>query len=182
MSGDTANPRVWVDATVSVGPVGTTAPTDIATPLNAAFDDIGLLSEDGMTESQDQEVTKHYAWGGILVRTTRSKHNRQIKVTALEDNALVFGLVNPGSTVATATGITTRTVHVPGPNKKAWVIETVDGDFTRRRCIPTGEVIEVGEIKSSDSEMSMVELTIDIYPDSDGVLYLDVTDDPQAEE
>lgn len=182
MSGDTANPRIWVNADVYVGDVGATAPTDTTSSWGAEWDAVGLLSEDGMTESRADDVARHYAYGGILVRTTKSKHRRSFKFTCLEDNPIVWDLVNPGSTAETDTGVTTRTVVVPGPNPKSFGIETIDGDIIRRRVIPTAEVIEVADIKYSDADMAMFELTIDIYPDGDGVLYVDITDDPQAEE
>jgi hypothetical protein len=183
MAGDTANPRIWVNADVYVGPTTAPAPTDIDTALNAAFDAVGLLSEDGMTESREQEETDHYAYGGILVRTTRSKHKRMIMITALEDNPVVFDLVNPGSEVATSGGVTTRTVVVPSaPNPKSFVLELVDGAVTKRRYIPTAEVTSVGDVSISDNEMATYELTVTIYPDADGILYYDITDDPQAEE
>lgn len=180
MAGDIANPRIWLNADVYVAPTGTTGPTDTTTALNVAFEPLGLLGEDGMTESRDEDVTDHYAYGGILVRTTRSKHKRTVKVTALEDNPIVFDLKNPGSGTATAGGVTTRTVKVPTTNPKAFVLQLVDGDITKRRYIPTGEVVEVGDEAISDDEMAMVELTINVYPDASGVLYYEITDDPQA--
>ncbi len=180
MAGDTANPRVWVNADVYTAPVGTTAPTDVTAAWSAAWKALGLLSEDGMTEGRDEDTTDHFAWGGILVRTTRSKHKRTIKVTALEDNVTVFGLVNPGSTWVTASGVTTRTVKVPTPNIRAFGIERGDGTVKARRAIPRGEVIEVGDIESTDADMTMVELTINVYPDSSGVLWYDITNDAQA--
>lgn len=182
MAGDTSNPRIWVNADVYVAPVGSTAPTDTTTALDAAFEAVGLLSEDGMTETREDEVTDHYAWGGILVRTTRSKHKRSFTVAVLEDTPVVFDLVNPGSTAATLTGTTTRTVKVPQPDPRMFVLQFVDGDITKRRVIPRAEVTEVGDTVYSDAEMAMYELTINIYPDGDGVLYTDITDDPQADE
>lgn len=182
MAGDTANPRIWVNADVYVGPTGSTAPTDTTTALNAAFEAVGLLSEDGMTEAREDEVTDHYAWGGILVRTTRSKHKRTFTFTCLEDNPVVFGLVNPGSSALTTTGITTRTITVPEPDPRMFVLHFVDGDIIKRRVIPRGEVIEVGDVTYSDAEMAMYEVTVNIYPDGSGVLYTDITDDPQADE
>ena len=181
MAGDVDNPRIWVNADVYVGPVGSTAPTDTTTALDVAFEALGLLSDDGMTESREQESTDHYAHGGILVRTTRSKHKRTIVVTALEDNPVVFDLVNPGSSAVTVTGTTTRTVKTPSePNPKAFVLELVDGTVTKRRHIARGEVVDVGDISISDNEMTMYELTINIYPASDGTIYTDITDDAQA--
>lgn len=183
MSGDVANPRVWTGCDAYVGPLGTTAPTDITTALNAAFLPFGLLSEDGLTETRAQDTTDFYAWGGIYVRTVRSKFKRQIKITALEDNPVVWGLVNPGSTSATATGITTRTVKSPsGSNPQAFVLQLVDGTVTTRRVIPKGEVIEVADVKLSDTDMSAYELTINVYSDGSGVLYKDITNDPQADD
>ncbi|MGA5869251.1 hypothetical protein [Streptomyces cinereoruber] len=181
MAGDTDNPRLWEGADLYVAPVGTTAPTDIATPLAAAWKAAGLLSEDGASESRDQDSTDHYAWGGVLIRTTRSKHKRTITVTCLEDNLVVFDLVNPGSTASTTGGVTTRTVKVPKNNPKGFLLELRDGDVTMRRAIPKGEVESVGEVTLSDSELTAYELTITIYPSADGTLYVDITDDPQAE-
>ncbi|MGW4028254.1 phage tail tube protein [Streptomyces sp. NPDC004838] len=180
MAGDTDNPRLWEGADLYAAPVGSTAPTDTTTAWAAAWKAAGLLSEDGASESRDQDSTDHYAWGGVLVRTTRGKHKRQIKVTCLEDNLVVFGLVNPGSTAVTTTGTTTRTVKVPTSDPRAFGLELRDGDIVKRRVIPKGEVDEVGEVTLSDSELTAYELTITVYPAADKTLYIDITDDPQA--
>lgn len=181
MAGNVANPRIWINADVYVAATATAAPTDVSTALPADWEAVGLLSEDGMTESREDEQTDHYAWGGILVRTTRSKHKRTFTVTCLEDNLVVYGLVNPGSTAATTAGVTTRTVKVPGTDPRSWVVQMKDGGITKRRYIPRAEVVEVGDVTSSDAAMVMYELTVNVYPDGDGVLYKDITDDPQAE-
>lgn len=182
MAGSIENPRIWEGADAYVAPLGTTPPNDVDTPWAAPWAALGLLSEDGATESRDQDVADHFAWGGILVRTTRSKFKRSMKITALEDNLTVWGLVNPGSTSATdGTGLTTRTVKNPTSDPQAFGLETRDGVITRRRIITRGEVTEIGEIKLADSDMTAYELTITIYPDANGVLYTDLTDDEQAD-
>lgn len=178
--GTTANPRIWVDSTVYAGAVGTTAPTDTSTSLNAAFKDLGFITEDGLTETREQETKDHYASGGVLIRTTRSKHKRSFKFACLESNQYVFPLVNPGSSQATNTGTTTRSVVVPEPLEKAWVLQQADGSYIRRIHIARGEVVEVAEIKASDSEMVMFELTVNVYPSAAGVLYTEITTDPAA--
>jgi hypothetical protein len=182
MAGDTANPRVWVNADVYVAPVGTAGPTNTSTALIAAWLPVGLLSEDGMTEAREDDVDDKYAWGGILVRTTKSRHKRSFAVTVLEDNKVLRGILNPSGSSVTATGVTTRVVKVPGPDVRAWVIELKDGTIIKRIHIPRGEVVEVGERTFSDSELSMVELTINVLPASDGTLYNEITNDTQAVE
>lgn len=181
MAGNTANPRIWINADTHVAPVNTAGPTDTTSPLNVAYKALGLTSEDGMTETRDQEETDHYAHGGILVRTTRSKHKRTMTIIALEDNPVVFDLVNPGSTAIDDGTTATRTVKVPNaPNPKAWVLELADGGVVKRRHIPRAEVTAVGDYEITDSAMAAYELTVTIYPDSNGVLYHDLTNDPQA--
>lgn len=189
MAGDVANPRIWVNADVYVAPVDTDGPTNTSADWPGTWDVLGLLSEDdGIVESRDQDKTDHFAYGAILVRTTRSKHKRTIKVTALEDNDIVYELVNPGSLAVLSAGDTTRTVVVPQADPRTFGLEVRDGDIIKRRIIPRGEVTEVGDVTYSDDEMAMYELTIDIYPVVDeatygtplGVYYLDITNDPQA--
>lgn len=180
MSGDVDSPRIWAGADVYVAPVGSTAPTDTTTALDAAFKALGLLSDDGATEGRSEDTTDHYAWGGILVRTTRAHHKRTMKVTALEDNDIVFKLVNAGSTSATVTGRTTRTVKVPTTDPRAFVFELTDGTNTWRRHIAKGEVLEVADIAFSESDMTAYELTINVYPAADGTLFTDITDSATA--
>jgi hypothetical protein len=141
---------------------------------------VGLLSEDGASESRDEDTSDFYAWGGKLIRTQRSKHKRSISVTCLEDNLVVFGLVNPGSTVTTTAGVNTRTIKIPKSEKRAFTLELTDGDVTKRRHIPTGEITEVGEVTLSESDLQAFELTITLYPSADDVLYVDYDNDPQT--
>lgn len=186
MAGDTDNPRVWLTADVYVAPLATAAPTTVAGALNAAWDPLGLLSEDGLTETRNQDRTDHYAWGGILVRSTRARMSRTFQVTALEDNQTVYELVNPGSTVNTAGGETTRTILTPTPDPRMFLFELVDGDITKRIVIPRGEVSEVGDTVYSEGGIAMFPLTITVYPTTflsvDNTWYLEITDDPAADE
>jgi hypothetical protein len=66
VAGDTANPRIWTEADVWVAPpltIPTIAPGGelsdlfdlLAADLSAEWDALGLLSEDGMTESPRRE-------------------------------------------------------------------------------------------------------------------------------
>jgi hypothetical protein len=182
VAGDIENPRIWVNADVYVADVGADEPNDVTAEWPSAWAPLGLLSEDGMTEANEQELTDHYAYGGILVRTTKSKQKRTIQVAALEDNPTVWSLVNPGSEATSGGGVTTREVKIRNaPDPRAFGLELRDGDITSRIVIPRGEVTEVGDRSIVDNQMAMFELTITVYPDAEGVLYYEITDDPQAE-
>lgn len=179
MSGNPSNPRLWEGADLWTAPVATALPVDLDDGMSTvpSWKAVGLLSEDGASESRDEDTTDFYAWGGKLIRTKRSKHKRTITVTCLEDNLTVFGLVNPGSSATTESGTNKRIVKIPKSDKRSFVLELHDGDITRRRHIPTGEVTAVGEVSLSESELQAFELTITIYPDADDVLYVDYDND-----
>lgn len=179
MSGNVNNPRLWEGADLWTAPVGTALPATLTDDMSTVpnWKPVGLLSEDGASEARDEDSTDFYAWGGKLIRTKRSKHKRSIKVTCLEDNLTVFGLVNPGSTATTASGVNTRTVKIPKSDKRSFVLGLMDGDISRRRHIPTGEITEVGEVSLSESDLQAFELTITIYPDVNDVLYVDYDND-----
>lgn len=179
MSGNVSNPRLWEGADLWTAPVSTAIPAALDDAMSTVPDwkAVGLLSEDGASEARDEDSTDFYAWGGKLIRTKRSKHKRTITVTCLEDNLTVFGLVNPGSTATTASGVNTRTVKIPKQDRRSFVLELVDGDITRRRHIPTGEVTAVGEVPLSESALQAFELTITIYPTADDTLYVDYDND-----
>ena len=182
MAGDINNPRIWEGADLWTAPVGTASPDDLDESLTDIADwaAVGLLSEDGASEAREEDTTDHYAWGSRLVRTKRSRHKRTITVTALEDNPVVFELVNPGSSATTTGGVTTRAIRAPKSGKRAFVLELFDGDITRRRYMPSAEVTAVAETTLSETEMSAYELTITVYPGTDDVLYYDIDNDPQT--
>jgi hypothetical protein len=181
MSGDADNTNIWEGADVYRAPVGTTAPVDVSTPFGAGWDPLGLLSaDDGLTEARDEDRSDHYAWGGLLVRTVRSKHKRTFQVTLLEDTAITFGLLNPGSTQSTTTGVTTRVVKKPTSDPQAFAFETVDGTTISRKLIPKGEITEVGEAVRKEDDLTAVTITVTVYPASDGTLYREITNAPGA--
>lgn len=180
-TGDVANPRIWLDGDVYYAPVGTSVPTDVSTAFAAAWLALGLLSDEGVSESREDDTEDYFAWGNKKIRTVRSHHSRTFSVTALEDNYKVWALVNPGSPVpVTATGITTRIVKVPTPNPVAVAFHVVDGTNIKRILIPRCELSEVGDVTRSEQDIEQRELTFSVYSAADGTLYTEVTNDPQA--
>src|SRR5687768_14335414 len=69
---------------VLVGPVGTAAPTDATTSLNAAFKAAGYVGEDGLTEATDRSTEKIKAWGGDTVKVIQTDFAVTYTFTFLE--------------------------------------------------------------------------------------------------
>ncbi|MEV0608129.1 hypothetical protein AB0I61_17360 [Polymorphospora rubra] len=182
MAKNVDNVRVYgdIDSGVWVGPVGTTAPTSPITAPGVGWVELGWLGEDGITETREVSSDPKRAWqGGVTVRTVRANDSRRFTVIALETNATVAGLVRPGSVPTTAAGITHTPVRAfTGSDNRAWIIDTRDGAVDTRKVIARGEVVEVGDVAYQGSEITAYELTIECYPDSNGVLYDEYTNDP----
>lgn len=177
MAGDPTRAALWQNADVYINTtLPATGPTDVTTAWPSGWEAVGLLDGDeGFTESRENESSEFYAWGGILVKKTKSKHKRSIKFVALEDNPVVFALINPGSTRTTAAGVTTANVKVPGNVDFAIGFEVNDGPKRKRRVVKRATVEEVGEIKESESALTAYEITVVLYPEADGTLYTDIS-------
>jgi len=183
MSGDTSNTSLWTGADVYVGPEdATTGPTDLTTSWASDWLAAGLLDgAEGFTEGRDGDSSEFYAWGGILTRRTSSKHKRTFKFVALEDNDVTFQLVNPGSTRTSAAGVRTGTIKVPQAGARFAIgFEVRDGDKVKRRIAKRAEVTDVGEIKESEEDQTVYEITVVLFPDADGTLYTTVETDPST--
>lgn len=184
MAGNSANAHAWEGADVYVADVGTVGPTDLTTAWAAGWSAVGLLSEDGLTVGREEDIEDHYAWGNILVKTTRSHHKRTFAFTMLEDNAVTFGIINPGSTSTTDAGppsLDTRVVKAPTSNTKAFGFELREGTSVKRMIVPTGEVFETAEIAHSESQLTGYSATVSVYPDGDtGELYTEIVETPAA--
>ena len=178
--GNIDNARIWSGATLLVAPVGSTAPTTVSDSWDVAWVDLGLIGEDGIELTNESDTTTHYAFGGQKVRTSKSKFEKQFKFVCLEDGPTMFGLKNPGSTAATAAGVTTRTIKSPIPDPRAFGIELVDGDVKRRLIVPKGEMTDIGAIQLKDDEMDGAEMTVDCYMGAGNIWYYEITNDPQA--
>lgn len=167
MSGNPDNASIWADADVYVAQALTTPnPANVNTPFSAQWDLVGLLDgEAGFEESRSRDSTDFFAWGGLLIRTSRRNFVLTRKFTALEENAIVNKLVWPGS------GPGTRAI--PNPNARFKMgFETVDGAETKRAITRRfAEVEDVGTIKDSESDLTKFEITMKIYPDADGILF-----------
>lgn len=165
MALNSANVRVAVTGTVSVGPVGTTAPTGGNDALNAAFDDLGYVSEDGVTETRDRTSNSLRAWqNGDRVREVVTEANLSYEFTMVETKQETVELYYGGTVNTTTGGIPIVPAKTGG--RKAFVIDVVDGDEYIRTYIPEGEVTEVGEQVYQSGEAIGYQVTISAYPTS----------------
>jgi hypothetical protein len=174
MAGDPRNVDIWQFADVYFDFTNTApAPTDLTTVWDPLWKPAGLLNgDDGITEGRDENSEDTFAWGQILIRTVYSQHKRTLSVAMYEDNAVTFGLVNPGeSTRTSALGVIHSEVYVPQRSIFRMAMEFVDGNKKMRRYIPTAELGEVSEIETTEATAKVYSATVQVYPDGNGKLW-----------
>ena len=152
-------------------PLATALPTDATTALNAAFKQLGYVSEDGLVNNNSAESEDIKAWGGDIVLSLQTEKTDTFQFTLLEVlNTEVLKAVYGSDNVtgALATGITV-TANSSEAEEAAWVFEMVMREGTVKRIvIPDAKITELGEIAYRDDEAVGYEVTITCYPDATG--------------
>ena len=163
-----------VGGAIYCAPIGTTLPTSADTTLNAAFADLGYISEDGVTNSLSPNSDTIKAWGGDVVVATDDGRDDTTQFTMIEAKnpevlKVVFGSNNVNGSLAS--GMTVKSTNDPLPDM-CYVIDMVlRGNVLKRYVIPDGKVTDVSDITYRDSEAIGYGVTITAMPDSDGVLH-----------
>lgn len=164
-----AKPKVG--GAVYVAPVGTALPTDATTALAAAYQELGYVSEDGITNANSPESDTIKAWGGDTVLTLLTSKDDTFAMTLIEVmNLNVLKLVygDDNVTGALATGITI-TANAQDLDEHVIVIDMVLRDGAVKRIVlPQAKVSEVGDITYSDSDAVGYETTLFCSADANG--------------
>lgn len=174
MALDSDNVLVALTGAVYAAPVGTTAPTDTGDAWDAGFKDLGYISEDGITESHEDDVTEIGAWqNGAIVRRMISGTSATYTFTVIETTKTALELYYKGAAIvgvdAEGHGEASIEIGLPTSDRRAFGFDVIDGDKIVRWVVPVGEVTERGEITYKNDEPIGYELTITAYPGDDGV-------------
>lgn len=185
MAQNTGELVVGATGAVYVAPVGTALPTSIATALNVAFVDLGLLTEDGVTvtPSVSQEVIR--AWQRLTrVRTIITERDFEMEFAMMQWNE---------DTVPFAMGGGAVVVDVAGPpaeysynfpdddvrDERAMVIEWQDGTKDYRLVIPRLEVTDLASFTVARTDTANLGVTVNVVSNPADAYTLRLqTDDP----
>lgn len=176
-----ANVRVAVTGTVRTAPTGTALPTTATAAPNAAFVDVGYLSEDGITASTATDQTDIQAWqNGDIVRSIQTSHDFTVAFTMIETTelslAVYFGNFTHGA--GAASGV--AQVKGTAPYRGEWVLDIVDDTSVMRLVIPDGQVVEREDLTLAGTDAVSYGITIKCYPDASGVKAYLYTETPAA--
>lgn len=168
---------------ILAAPLGSTLPDDNTTALDAAFKQLGYISEDGVTKNESRDVAEIKEWGGKTVKKSQTGFEVTLQFQFLEymngDAAkAIYG--DSAVTIIPATPTSGEIIRVdvkgePAPHK-AWVADMIDGAAKLRVVIPDGQVTEMGETSFVAGDGAMRDVTVTAYPDEDGIVYYELGD------
>lgn len=155
---ESANVEVMTNGWIYVAPAGTPLPAASDATLNGAFEHLGYLSEDGITESQETDQSEIVAHNGDTVRSSQKSHSIAYKFTAIETNGTTlkayYGHYDAGQVDVTGVEL----------SRQVWVIDVLDGNQVRRRVLPSAQVTERGDVVFNNEDPAGYEMTVTGYP------------------
>ena len=165
-----------ISGAVYVAPLGTTLPTDATTALDAAFVCLGYVSEDGLENNNELDVSEIKAWGGNIVYRSLNGLDDTFSLSLIEsENVDVLKNVYGDANVTVdANDNVTINIVAEDPQEKIWVFElAMRGGRSKRIVIPDGAVTARETITYNDSDAVAYGITVSAYPDSTGKTHVE---------
>lgn len=172
--------RVAGTGEVFVAAVGTTAPTDSTTALNAAFTGLGYSTENGVTIKRSTDREAIGAWQSATpLRYVYNGVDLSVTSEFLQSNKNTVKLfLGSGDFAPAGGGYKADIATVPVQDTRACVVQFDDGSLHRRLYIPKSEVTEVGDSTATRNAAQTYALTFSaLTPTSGTVLATWFTDD-----
>jgi hypothetical protein len=134
-----------------------------------------LDGSQGFEETNDQSSTDHSAWGFGVIATTYQDKKTTVTFTALEENAVVMGLVYDvsGMTFDDVAGTYAGNLAVREDTDRVRLgFEVTSGDVVRRKTTANyATVIASGAGSESEESLGSKTFEASIFPDENNALY-----------
>lgn len=160
-----------VGGAIYTAPVGSTLPTDASSALDAAFKDLGYISDAGLANSNSRSSDDIKAFGGDIVLSTVTETKDTFKMTLIEALNVdvlktIFG--NDNVTGDLETGLTVK-VNSGDAGLRSYVFEIVlNNNTVKRIVIPNASISELGDTTYADGSVIGYEVTLTAFPDTNG--------------
>lgn len=163
-------------------PIGTTLPVSIDEDLDEAFDNLGLIGEDGITNSIEEDTENIVDMNGDTVLVTRSSREETYNFILIETKKNSLGEKYGHTNVTDAEGVITVKHNAKDRSPRVYVFDFELTDGRRQRTvIPNGKVTEVGETVYNSTEAIGYEVTVTCSPDANGDSVIEYIESTETE-
>lgn len=160
-----------------VAPVGTALPTDNTTALNAAFVNVGYISDEGVVHSKSATTTDFHDMNMDTVESASSEITRTMTQKFIEVNEVALKEAKGQSNVTSANSMmTVKDTNDDMPYRSIVQELVLKGGRKWRRVIPNAKVTDWGDETDLSTELAGFELTYTKYADSTGCYQYDYID------
>lgn len=177
-------PKVEGAVFTALKSAGLALPTDTDTALASGYTCVGYISEDGLTRAKEITSESIKAWGGDVVKRTRTSNDSTVKFKMIEYLKKIVQQVVHGNDNVTGdleNGMTIKDKPAFAGEDRVWIIDQImTGNVKDRMVIPDAIVTAVGEVNFKDNDVAGYEVTLGTIPDSDGVTVYEYIKEPAA--
>ena len=179
----TGKPKV--SGAVYVAPKGTALPTDATTALAGDYINLGYVSDAGLENTNDLNISTIKEWGGLVVYQSLDEFVDQFKLTLIEAKSVnVLKAAYGDDNVTEDNGTIHVVVNADDPQERVWVFElALRGGIAKRIVVADGAVTGRDAITYTASDAVGYGLTISAYPDANGKThdeYIEASSTPSA--
>lgn len=154
---------------IYIAPVGTTLPTDIATPLDSAFSVLGYLSEDGYVETIESDSEDIVDLNGDLMDSPTTSRVESAQFTLAEIKADTLKVQYGPDNVTDEDGIITVRHNGDSVATYSYILELLLKSGRRwRKVVPMGQSSELDDLTIAVSELCARAITVKYLSDESG--------------
>lgn len=160
-----------IEGAVWVAQEGTTVPTDAISELDPAFECVGYVSDEGMTNAGGRTSENIKAWGGNIVLSPQTEKTDTWAGTFIESLNVVllrqvYGPDNVEGDLESGIAIKANEKELP---YASWVIDMVLTDGALKRVvIARGKITGIEDVNYRDDAAVGFGLTVTAFPDNGG--------------
>ena len=169
---------------VWVAPLGTTLPTDATSALdNTKFVCLGYVSEDGLENANEMDVSDIKAWGGNIVyrSLTELTDNFSCALIESENEYVLKNVYGDANVTKDGSGNISVIIKAEDPQEKVWVFElSLRGGRKKRIVTPDGAVTSREAITYNDSDAIAYGITVSAYPDASNITHKEYISAPSV--
>ena len=164
-----------ISGAIYVADKGTALPTNATSTLDPTkFTCLGYVSEDGLENSNEMDVSDIKAWGGNIVyrSLTELTDNFSFALIESENTDVLKSVYGDSNVTVDAAGDITVVIKAEDPQEKVWVFElALRGGRRKRIVIPDGAVTSREAITYNDSDAIAYGITVSAYPDAQNITH-----------